>query len=238
MINNNLNMINFNKYSLECKKQNISLVKKNLSIQTFSNVSVRIDKNYFTIKPSGVIPKNIKIKESPIIRISDGKKVKGKYKPSTDTPTHQILYKNFKQIKSISHTHSKFATSWAQSGKPIPIYGTTHSDYWTTEVPVARYVKKKELKYYEKNTGNIIIECLNKKKLTIETCPGVLIPGHGTFCWGKNFDNAVNYSEMLEFIAELAYYSQRIKFLKRLPDYISKKHFERKFGKKKYYGQK
>ena len=77
-----------------------------------------------------------------------------------------------------------------------------------------------------------------KKKLTVETCPGVLVPGHGTFCWGKNFDNAVNYSEMLEFIAELAYYSQRIKFHKKLPDYISKKHFERKFGKKKYYGQK
>jgi len=231
-------MPNYLKFLIECKKQNINLVKKKLSIQTFSNVSIKIDKNYFTIKPSGVSPNKIKTKECPIIRIKDGKKVKGKYNPSTDTPTHQILYKNFNQLKSISHTHSKFATSWAQSGKAIPIYGTTHSDYWTTEVPVVRYIKKKELKNYEKNTGNIIAEYLKKKKLTVETCPGVLVPGHGTFCWGNNFENAVNYSEMLEFIAELAYYSQRIKFVKKLPDYISKKHFERKFGKKRYYGQK
>ena len=153
----------FNKFFNECKKQNINLVKKNLSIQTFSNVSIRIDKNFFTIKPSGVIPSKIKIKDTPVIRISDGKKVKGKYNPSTDTPTHQILYKHFKDLKSISHTHSKFATSWAQSGKSIPIYGTTHSDYWTSEVPVARYVTKKELKFYEKNTGNVIIECLKKE---------------------------------------------------------------------------
>ena len=92
---------------------------KNLSIQTFSNVSIKIDKNYFVIKPSGVKPKEINIKECPIIRISDGKKVSGKYNPSTDTPTHQILYKTFNHIKSISHTHSKYATAWAQSGKSI-----------------------------------------------------------------------------------------------------------------------
>jgi|TARA_E500000178_G_scaffold355842_1_gene430093 L-ribulose-5-phosphate 4-epimerase len=222
----------------ECKKQNIILVNKKLSIQTFSNVSIRIDKDYFTIKPSGVIPKKINLKDCPVIRIKDGKKIKGKYRPSTDTPTHQILYKNFKELKSISHTHSKFATAWAQSGKEIPLYGTTHSDYWASSVPVTRFIKKKELKFYEKNTGNIIVECLNKKKLTTKTCPGILVPGHGTFCWGDEFDKAVNFSEMLEFVAELAYYSQRIKFNKRLPDYISKKHFERKFGKKRYYGQK
>ena len=231
-------MNGLNRFFNECKKQNISLVKKNLSIQTFSNVSVRIDSKFFTIKPSGVVPSKINIKDCPVIRINDGKKVKGKYNPSTDTPTHQILYKEFKELKSISHTHSKFATAWAQSGKSIPIYGTTHSDYWTSEVPVARYVTKRELKFYEKNTGNVIIECLKKRNLTVKTCPGILVPGHGTFCWGDNFDKAVQYSEMLEFIAELAYYSQRIKFSKRLPDYISKKHFERKFGKKKYYGQK
>ena len=229
---------NIYKYFSECKKQNIELVKKKLSIQTFSNVSIRIDKNYFTIKPSGVVPAKIKLKDCPIIRISDGKKVKGKYNPSTDTPTHQILFKNFSDLMSISHTHSKFATAWAQSGKPIPIYGTTHADYWISKVPVTRFIKKKELKYYEKNTGNIIIECLKKNKLTTYNCPGILIPGHGSFCWGDNYDNAVKYSEMLEYVAEIAYYSQKIKISKKLPDYISKKHFERKFGIKKYYGQK
>ena len=140
---------NLKKISRECKNQNIRLVKKKLTIQTFSNVSVRVDQKYFVIKPSGVLPHKIDIDQCPIIRVSDGKKIKGKYNPSTDTPTHQILYKNFKELKSISHTHSKFATAWAQSGKSIPIYGTTHSDYWTSEVPVARYIKKKELYYYK-----------------------------------------------------------------------------------------
>ncbi len=231
-------MGNFNKFFQECKKQNIILVKKKLSIQTFSNVSIRINNNYFTIKPTGVIPKKIKIKDSPVIRIRDGKKISGRYNPSVDTPTHQILYKHFKDLKSISHTHSKFATAWAQTGKPIPIYGTTHSDYWPSEVPITRYIKKKELKLYEKNTGKIIIQHLKKKKLSLKSCPGILIPGHGTFCWGNKFDTAVKLSEMLEFVAELAYYSQRIKFSKKLPDYISKKHFERKFGRKRYYGQR
>ena len=134
----------------ECKKQNVRLVKKNLSIQTFSNVSVKIDSRYFTIKPSGVFPNQININQCPIIRISDGKKVFGKYNPSTDTPTHQILYKSFQQIKSVSHTHSKYATAWAQSGKSIPIYGTTHSDYWAGKIPVTGYLKQKELKSTKK----------------------------------------------------------------------------------------
>ena len=224
-------------FLIECKKQNVILVKKKLSIQTFSNVSIRIDKEYFTIKPSGVIPDKIITKDCPVIRIKDGKKIQGKYNPSTDTPTHQILYKNFNDLKSISHTHSKFATAWAQTGKSIPIYGTTHSDYWPSKVPVSRHIKKNELKFYEKNTGNVILECLKKNNLSISSCPGIIVAGHGSFCWGNKFDSAVKFSEMLEFVAELAYYSERIGVDKKLPDYISRKHFERKFGKKRYYGQ-
>ena len=229
--------MNVKNFFVECKKQNVILVKKKLSIQTFSNVSIRIDKKYFTIKPSGVIPDKIITKDCPVIRISDGKKIQGKYNPSTDTPTHQILYKYFNDLKSISHTHSKFATAWAQTGKSIPIYGTTHSDYWPSKVPVSRYIKKNELKFYEKNTGNIILECLKKNNLSINNCPGIIVAGHGSFCWGNKFDSAVKFSEMLEFVAELAYYSERIGVDKKLPDYISRKHFERKFGKKRYYGQ-
>lgn len=228
----------YKNFFIECKKQNILLFQKKLSIQTFSNVSIKIDKNYFTIKPSGVVPSKIDIKKIPVIRIEDGKQVSGDYKPSTDTPTHQILFKAFKNIKSISHTHSKFATAWAQSGKSIPLYGTTHADYWVSDVPITRFIKKKELFEYEKNTGLIILEKLKNKQLPPEKCPGILVAGHGTFCWGTNYGDAVKYSEMLEYVAELAYYSQRIKFNKKLPDYISKKHYERKFGKKKYYGQK
>ena len=172
------------------------------------------------------------------IRISDGKKVSGKYNPSTDTPTHQILYKTFNHIKSISHTHSKYATAWAQSGKSIPIYGTTHSDYWAGKIPVTSYLKKNQLKNYEKNTGYLIVELLKKLKFKTIECPGVIVAGHGPFCWGNTYDSAVNYSEMMEFIAEIAYFSEQIKVKNKLPFYISKKHFERKFGKDRYYGQK
>ena len=119
----------------ECVNQNKLLKKKKLTIQTFSNVSIRLNDNYFTIKPSGVSPEKIILKKCPIIRVSDGKKMAGSYKPSTDTPTHRALYKKFKEIKSIAHTHSKYVTAWAQSGKSIPIYGTTHADYWKSENP-------------------------------------------------------------------------------------------------------
>ena len=230
-------MNKLNKFLQECKKQNKLIVEKKLSIQTFSNVSIRIDKDHFTIKPSGVLPHKIKDKDCPIIRIKDGKKINGKYNPSTDTPTHRILYKKFFNLKSISHTHSKFATAWAQTAKSIPNYGTTHSDYWTSEIPVTKYIKKSDLKKYEENTGNLIVDNIIKRKLTTENCPGIIVAGHGSFCWGDNFDSAVKYSEMLEFIAELALYCELIKVKKKLPNYLSQKHFDRKFGKRKYYGQ-
>ncbi len=231
-------MKSFKNFIKVCKTQNIRLVKKKLSIQTFSNVSIRIDRKYFTIKPSGILPSKINERDCPIIRIIDGKKVKGKYNPSTDTPTHQILYKTFDQLKSISHTHSKYATAWAQTGKSIPIYGTTHADYWSGKVPVTGYLNKKQLNHYEKNTGYLIVELLKKLKVNTRNCPGVIVAGHGPFCWGNDYDSAVNYSEMLEFISEIAYYSEQIKVKSKLPAHISKKHFERKFGKNRYYGQR
>lgn len=223
----------------ECINQNILLKKKKLTMQTFSNVSIRLNEKYFTIKPSGVLPEEIKIKKCPVIRISDGKKIRGSYKPSTDTPTHRIIYKKFKNIKSIAHTHSKYVTAWAQSGKSIPIYGTTHADYWTSEIPVTNFISKKKLiKNYEANTGNLIIETLRKKKFNPVECPGIIVAGHGGFSWGSNFTDAVKICELMEFIAELAFFTEQIKVKKKLPEYISKKHFERKFGKKSYYGQK
>lgn len=231
-------MKKYRKFSKECKNQNIRLVKKNLSIQTFSNVSIRINEKYFVIKPSGILPDKIDINQCPVIRVSDGKKIHGEYNPSTDTPTHQVLYKNFKNLKSISHTHSKYATAWAQTAKSIPIYGTTHSDYWVSKIPVTDYIKKHKLKDYEKNTGYLILDTLNKLNLKPNECPGVIVAGHGSFCWGDDFNSAVNYSEMMEFIAEVAFYSEQIKVKKKLPFYISRKHFERKFGKNRYYGQK
>ena len=150
----------------ECINQNKLLKKKKLTIQTFSNVSIRLNSKYFTIKPSGVSPDKIIAKKCPIIRISDGMKIYGSYKPSVDTPTHRIIFKQYKEIKSISHTHSKYVTAWAQSGKSIPIYGTTHADYWKSEIPVTNYISQKNLKRnYEANTGNLIIETIKKKEI-------------------------------------------------------------------------
>ena len=232
-------MDNRKKIVKECVDQNKLLKKKKLTIQTFSNVSIRLNDNYFTIKPSGVSPEEIILKKCPIIRVSDGKKIAGSYKPSTDTPTHRALYKKFREIKSIAHTHSKYVTAWAQSGKSIPIYGTTHADYWKSEIHVTNFISKKELKKnYEANTGNLIAETLRKKKLSPFDCPGIIVAGHGGFSWGTNNKDAVKISELMEFIAELAYFTEQIKVKKKLPKYISKKHFERKFGKKSYYGQK
>jgi len=223
----------------ECVNQNKILKKKKLTIQTFSNVSIRLDEKYFTIKPSGVLPNDIIIEKCPVIRIGDGKKVSGSYKPSTDTSTHRIIYKKYSEIKSIAHTHSKYVTAWAQSGKSIPIYGTTHADYWKSEIPVTNFISQKDLnKNYEANTGNLIIKTLLKKKLNPFNCPGMIVSGHGGFSWGRKNVEAVKISELMEFIAELAYYTEQIKVKKKLPKYISKKHFERKFGKKSYYGQK
>jgi len=232
-------MENQRKIIKECINQNKLLKKKKLSVQTFSNVSIRLNDKYFAIKPSGVLPEKIKLNKCPIIKISDGKKIYGSYKPSTDTPTHRIIYKKFPEIKSIAHTHSKYVTAWAQSGKSIPIYGTTHADYWESEIPVTNFISQKDLKNnYEENTGNLIVNTLVKKKLKPYNCPGIIVSGHGGFSWGRNNTDAVKMSELMEFIAELAYFTEQIKVKKKLPKYISKKHFERKFGKKSYYGQK
>jgi len=227
--------INFNK---KCLEQNILLKKKKLVLHNFGNVSLRIDNNYFVIKPSGVDLEKIKNSDFPIINIKSGKKVKGKLKPSSDTPTHLEIYKKYSEIKSISHTHSLYATAWAQSGKAIPLIGTTHADYWRDKVPLVKFINRQNLdKNYEKYTGKLIIDTLIKLKIDAYTCPGVLVSGHGPFTWGKKESSAVLNSEILEFIAKTAYISNQIKVKKTLPKYISKKHFERKHGKKAYYGQ-
>ena len=227
--------IDFNK---RCLEQNILLSKKKLVLHSFGNVSLRVDSEHFVIKPSGVDLQKTKKSDFPIINIRSEKVVSGKLKPSSDTPTHLEIYKKFKKIKSISHTHSLYATAWAQSGKAIPLIGTTHADYWKNEVPLVDFISKKNLdKNYEKYTGKLIIETLVNLKIDAYTCPGVLVAGHGPFTWGTNEDSAVLNSEILEYIAKTAYISSQINLKNILPKYISKKHFERKHGKKAYYGQ-
>ena len=132
MINNYIN------FSKECIRQNKLLVKKNLLIHNFGNVSIRLDKNHFIIKPSGVNLKKVIPTDMPIINVLTGKKIKGNLKPSSDTRTHLEIYRKYKDIKSITHTHSTYATVWAQYGKAIPLIGTTHADYWENEVPIVK----------------------------------------------------------------------------------------------------
>ena len=222
----------------ECLNQNKLLIKKKLVIQNFGNVSLRLDKDYFTIKPSGIDLKSVKASDFPVINIKTSQVVDGKLKPSSDTPTHLEIYKKFSKIKSITHTHSPYAITWAQSGKAIPLIGTTHADYWSEEVPIAGFLSLKELnKGYEKNTGNLILKTLKKKKLNPYICPGILVSGHGPFTWGTEIDSSVKNAEILEFIAKTTFNSYLIKIKKKLPKYISKKHFKRKHGKNSYYGQ-
>ena len=221
-----------------CINQNKKLVEKKLVIQSFGNVSVRYDVNHFLIKPSGVNLDKINPKDIPLIDIKSGKKVSGKLKPSMDTATHLEIYKKYKYIKSVTHTHSEYATAWAQASRSIPLIGTTHADYWEKEIPIIKFINKKDInKDYELFTGKMIIENIVKKKIDAYKCPGVLVAGHGPFTWGKEFDSSVLNAEILEFIAKTTYISFQLKIKKRLPKYISNKHFVRKHGKDAYYGQ-
>jgi L-ribulose-5-phosphate 4-epimerase len=216
-----------------CYNENIKIAKSNLSFQNFGNASCRVKSNFITIKPSGINVLNTRSKYYPLIRISDGKIFSKKLKPSVDTNLHLEIYKKFEDIKSIVHTHSKYATIWAQACKKIPIYGTTHADYWDNDIPVTKKLNLREIQSnYEKNIGKSVVEILKKKYV-----PGMLIAEHGMISFGKSFTEAFLNAERLEYIAELAF---KTNFLtkKRIRSFLIKKHYERKNGKKNYYGQK
>ena len=222
----------------KCFKSNKDILSKKLAIQSFGNASQRIDENLFIIKPSGINLKKINSNQLVIVEISSGKKINGTLKPSSDTETHRIIYKKFPFIKGIAHAHPTFLTSWAQTGKEIPNLGTTHSDYWRSNIPITKELSKNEIsKNYELNTGKSILECLASKKINPKFCPGILSRYHGAFAWGKSSDEAVKNLEAMEFIAELAFYTTIIGYKKKVSKKLVDKHFFRKHGKNKYYGQ-
>ena len=221
-----------------CIKENIKLAKLGLSEHSFGNVSIRANDDLFFIKPSGVKVNKLKKGQCPLINIKTGKVVnRSVLKPSVDTPTHLEIYKNFKNIKSISHCHSMYATAWAQASRSIRLLGTTHADFWKNDIPVVEYLKKKEMKKYELYTGKLICKKIKDEKINIDTCPGLLVSGHGQFSWGNAYVKAVINSNLIEYIARIAYAAIKIGIKKKLPKYISKFHFDRKNSKKKYYGQ-
>ena len=231
-------MLQFSEFKKKCHEVNLKLSKSNLQFQTFGNVSQRIDSDHFVIKPSGVNLEKTHFNLYPVIKISTGKVVEGKIKPSTDTPTHSEIYKMSKDIKGITHAHSKYATAWSQSLREIPTLGTTHADYWCKNVPITKKLSKKEINLnYEKNVGLSIAKIFrNKDKL--KKCPGVLVVNHAGFCWGQSAKESFANFERLEFIAELAFKSLVINKNSTNSKYLIDKHFNRKNGRQSYYGQK
>lgn len=218
-------------------KANLSLVKQGLVIHTWGNASARdIKSGLIVIKPSGVSYKKMEPGDMVVLD-PDGKIVEGKYKPSTDAPTHLLLYKEWKTINGVVHTHSTYATAWAQAGKDIPPLGTTHADHFYGEVPCTRRLTEQEIENdYEVNTGKVIIERLVKTDPL--AVPSVLVNCHGPFSWGLDAEEAVHHAVTLEEIARIAFYTVTLGSTKPADDYLLKKHHERKHGKNAYYGQK
>ena len=219
-------------------KANIELVKHGLVIFTWGNVSgIDRKKGYVVIKPSGVSYEDMTAEDMVVVDL-DGNVVEGKLKPSSDTPTHLVLYKSFKNIGGVVHTHSSWATSWAQAGMGIPALGTTHADYFYGEIPCTRKLNDSEIKgAYEKETGNVIVERF--ANLNPDYIPGVLVNSHGPFAWGKDAHDAVHNAVVMEECAKMALRSFTINpKLQPIEQALLYKHFMRKHGKDAYYGQK
>lgn len=220
----------------EVYQANMELPKQKLITLTWGNVSgIDRESGLVVIKPSGVDYGILKPEDMTVVDL-EGNRIEGKYKPSSDTPTHLELYKAFPQIGGIVHTHSSWATGWAQTGRAIPCYGTTHADYIYGEVPCTRCLEGKEFNEYEKNTGLLIAEMFKDKDY--EAIPAVLCKNHGAFAWGKNAANAVERAIVLEEVAKMAAFSEMIDpQVKPAPQDLQDKHYFRKHGKNAYYGQ-
>lgn len=218
---------------------NMQLPKLGLVIFTFGNVSA-VDrvKGVFAIKPSGVPYEDLSPDKMVIVDF-DGKTVEGKLRPSSDTKTHAVLYKHWEHIGGIVHTHSTYATAWAQAQRDIPIFGTTHADHNTVDIPCAPPMDDAMIKGdYEYETGFQIMNCLLERKLSYEEIEMILVGNHAPFTWGKNAAKAVYNSAVLEAVAQMAMFTEKINpHAPRLKDALIKKHFERKHGPDSYYGQ-
>ena len=229
----------------EVLEANLSLVEHGLVIFTWGNVSA-IDRasGLVVIKPSGVSYDDMKASDMVVVDL-DGKVVEGSLRPSSDTPTHVALYKAFPNIGGVVHTHSTYATAWAQAGRPIPNIGTTHADYFHDDIPCTRDMKKSEVfGEYEKETGNVIIERF--QGMNPDDTPAVLVKNHGPFAWGKDAAEAVHNAVVLEQVAKMAFVSSTlhlntldvVKHVPSMNKHLTEKHYSRKHGPGAYYGQK
>ncbi len=230
----------------ELKKQvyeaNMLLPEYKLITFTWGNASgIDREKGLFVIKPSGVPYPELK-PEDMVVMDLEGNKVEGDLNPSSDTPTHMELYRRFPTIGGIVHTHSRWATIWAQAGRDIPPYGTTHADYIYGAVPCTRELTREEVeRAYELETGKVIAETFESRGLNPDHVPAVVVRSHGPFTWGKNAVKAAENAAVLEEVAMMAWHTEALPILsprEEMPAYIKDKHFLRKHGPNAYYGQK
>ena len=220
-------------------RANLDLVKHNLVIFTWGNVSgIDREKGLVVIKPSGVDYDKMKASDMVVVDLATGKVVEGDLNPSSDTPTHLVLYREFPEIGGIVHTHSTYATAWAQAGKDIPNIGTTHADYFHDEIPCTDDMVESQMAEYEKETGVVIVDRIRKGNINPMHTPGVLVKNHGPFSWGKNPDNAVYNSVVMEQVAKMAFVSFCVNPATTMNPLLVEKHFSRKHGPNAYYGQK
>ena len=218
---------------------NLELVKNNLVVLTWGNVSgIDREKELIVIKPSGVSYDNMKAEDMVVVDF-EGNVVEGRLNPSSDTKTHIEIYKKYKSIGGVVHTHSPYATSWAQGKRPIPAYGTTHADSFYGEVPCTRLLSKEEIdEDYEKNTGLLIIETLEEKNINPLEVPGIIVASHGPFTFGESPSKAVVNSIILEEVSKMALFTEQINTKSiEIDEYLKDKHYLRKHGENAYYGQ-
>lgn len=221
---------------------NMQLKEFGLVVLTWGNVSA-IDREtgYVVIKPSGVPYETMKASDMVVVDLQ-GNRIEGELNPSSDTPTHLELYRQFPEIGAVVHTHSAWATSFAQAGRDIKAYGTTHADFANRSIPCTRGLTKDEVEgEYELNTGKVIVECFHDHSIHPMDCPAVLIHRHGPFCWGKNCFKAVENALILEEVAKMAFRTEEIAEIENkqagIEKYLLDKHYNRKHGANAYYGQ-
>lgn len=225
------------KLKKEVYKANMELQEKGMVIYTWGNVSgIDREKGLVVIKPSGVSYEEMKESDMVVVDM-DGNVVEGTYKPSSDTATHLVLYKKYKEIGGVVHTHSTWAVTFAQAGLAIPAFGTTHADYFFGDIPCTRDLSKEEIEEaYEENTGNIIVETIGDKNPM--EIPGIIVKNHGPFAWGKTPAGAVYNGVVLDKVAEMAYKTMTLNpHVEKVAQHLLDKHYYRKHGANAYYGQ-
>lgn len=217
---------------------NLDLVKQGLVIFTWGNVSgIDREKGLVVIKPSGVSYETMKHEDMVVVSLETGEVVEGDLNPSSDTPTHLVLYRAFEHIQGVVHTHSTYATAWAQAGKDIPNIGTTHADYFYKDIPCTADMTREEVEgQYELETGNVIVKRF--EGINPDHTPGVLVKNHGPFTWGNSPANAVYNAKVLEQCAKMAFISFAINPETTMNPLLIEKHYSRKHGPNAYYGQK